>query len=156
MCPEHFQAWGRCPSSKPASSGGDGSPQDGCPITEEITTSMLKVQKNLHSSMEKTRRCCEHLQHPWPCKSRDLLTQPKQKIQEEAGGQGGTAHSPGTKPLLPAGRLWQVLPQSLAWEKNIMRPLCLLVRRELEEDKGILFVQGGGGGEAHLAVPGGR
>lgn len=116
----------------------------------------LKVQKNLHSSMEKTRRCCEHLQHPWACKSRDLLTQPKQKIQEEAGGQGGTAHSCGTKPLLPAGRLWQVLPQSLAWEKNIMRPLCLLVTRELEEDKGILFVQGGGGGEAHLAVPGGR
>lgn len=40
--------------------------------------------------------------------------------------------------------------------KNILRPLCLLVRRELEEDKGILFVQGGGGGEPHLALPGGK
>lgn len=41
--------------------------------------------------------------------------------------------------------------------ENIMRPLCLAVRRELEGDKGILFVQGGGGGgEAHLALPGGR
>lgn len=29
------------------------------------------------------------------------------------------------------------------------------VRRELEEDKGILFVQGGGG-EAHLVLPGER
>lgn len=52
---------------------GDGSPQDGWSTTEKITASMLKAQKNLHSSMEKTRRHSEHLQHPWPCQSRDLL-----------------------------------------------------------------------------------
>lgn len=76
--PSTFPSTGQV--SEPASSSaGDGSPQGGWSITEKITTSMLKVQENLHSSMEKTRRHSEHVQHPWPCKSRDLLTQPNQE-----------------------------------------------------------------------------
>lgn len=47
----------------------DGSPQDGWSITEKITTSMLKAQKNLHSSMEKTSRLSERLQHPWDARA---------------------------------------------------------------------------------------
>lgn len=34
--------------------------------------------------------------------------------------------------------------------------MCPPMGRELEEEKGSMFVQGGGGGEAHLALTGGR
>lgn len=73
---------------------------------EKVTTSMLKVQKNLRDSTEKIRRHHEDLQHPWPCKSRDLLPQPHHcpKIQRKAGDQGDTVCGHGKKPLLPAGR----------------------------------------------------
>lgn len=123
-----FQAWGRCLSWSPPwrcrrtrlqdrSSLKSQHPQ--CIFStscvphlpkgsraEKVTTSMLKVQKNLRSSAEKIRRHHEDLQHPWPCKSRDLLSQPNHgpKIQGKAGDQGDTVCGHGTKPLLPAGR----------------------------------------------------
>lgn len=59
----------------------------GGPRAEKVTTTMLQVQKNTCSSAGKTKRHHEHLQYPWPVKSRDSLSQPNQEPQDTGEGR---------------------------------------------------------------------